>query len=305
MYSHYSTDRVQEILDFITEITLGNYTYTLSLKNQKSELEQIVLSLNTMVEEIDTSVHQINFEKSKEVIENIAFTLNTNLHIISYSDNVGKILRYEEHELLNKPIDLILSQDTKLPEDLHELSAHSIEQNIPYQLNFMHTNGYIWSGYGYLHRMITKEIITYTLSVFKAVYRNEKMEMIKQEHQTGIHSYPSEYRSLLLQDQRDLGKRLHKYVTQRLDRKLKKLDIIAREVGGSTSKIKIIFKRTYGETIYVYHLRKRLEKAYTLLKDTSSPINEIAEECGFKSFSHFSRSFKKEYKITATQVRKS
>nr|WP_298332477.1 helix-turn-helix domain-containing protein [uncultured Christiangramia sp.] len=305
MYSKNSQDRLQEILDFITEITLGNYTYTLSLKNQKSELEQIVLSLNTMVEEIDTSVHQINFEKSKEVIENIVFTLDHNLHIISYSDNVSTILKYPERDLINKPIKLILSENTKLPEDIYELSTKSFEQNLPFQVSLLHTNGYIWSGYGYFHRMISKESLTYTLSVFKEVYINERMNINMLNQQTGAHSYPSEYRSLLLQDQRDLGKRLHKYVTQRLDRKLKKLDVISREVGGSTSKIKIIFKRAYGETIYAYHLRKRLEKAYTLLKDTSTPINEIAEECGFKSFSHFSRSFKNKYHITATQIRKS
>lgn len=305
MYSSYSQGRVQEILDFITEITLGNYTYTLPLKNQKSELEQIVLSLNTMVEEIDTSVHQINFEKSMEVIENIVFTLDHNLHIISYSDNAEIILKYTEPELINRPIKQILSEGTKLPEDIYELLKHAMEKNFQFKVDLKHHNGYFWSGYGYLHRMVSNGKITYTLSVFKAVYQNDKLKMDFKDQKPGTLKYPSEYRSLLLQDQRDLARRLHKYVLQRLDRKLKKLPVIAGEVGGSMSKIKIIFKRVYGDTIYAYHLRKRLEKAYTLIKDTSIPINEIAEECGFKSFSHFSRSFKKEYNITPSQVRKS
>ena len=91
----------------------------------------------------------------------------------------------------------------------------------------------------------------------------------------------------------------------RLDRKLKRLPIISVEVGGSVSKIKTVFKRVYGETIYAFHLRKRLEKAYYLLIQDKIPINEIAEDCGFKSFSHFSRSFKKEYGVTPSQIRKS
>ena len=305
MYFSNSPGRVQEILNFITEITLGNYTYTLPLRNQKSELEQIVLSLNTMVEEIDTVVHQINLEKSKEVIENIVFYLDRNLHIISYSDNVGDILNYSKDELINKPVKLVLSDETKLPEDLFELLKHAIEKNLSFKVEFRHQNGYNWSGYGYLHQMIANGKKTYTLSVFKTVYHNDKLRKDYVDQKTGAQKYPSEYRSLLLQDQRALVRKLHKYVMKRLDRKLQKLPVISGEVGGSVSKIKLIFKRAYGDTIYAFHLRKRLEKAYTLIKNTNTPINEIAEECGFKSFSHFSRSFKKEHGITPSQVRNS
>jgi len=305
MYNANSPGRVQEILDFITEITLGNYTYTLPLRNQKSELEQIVLSLNTMVEEIDTTVHQINLEKSKEVIDNMIFNLDRNFQIISYSNNVGDILKYSKKDLINKPVKLVLSEETKLPEDLYDLLKHAIEKNLSFKVEFRHQNGYFWSGYGYLHQMVVNGKKTYTLSVFKTVYQNDKLKKELKDKKPGTQNYPSEYRSLLLQDQRELVRRLHKYVMQRLDRKLKKLPVIAGEVGGSISKIKVIFKRAYGDTIYAFHLRKRLEKAYTLIKDTSIPINEIAEECGFKSFSHFSRSFKKEHGITPSQVRKS
>lgn len=305
MYSANFQRRVQEILDFITEITLGNYTYTLPLRNQKNELEQIVLSLNTMVEEIDTVVHQINHEKSREIIENMVFYLDRNLHIVSYSDNVEDILRYSKADLIHKPVKLILSDTTRLPEDLSELLKHTIEENLSFTVEFRHQNGYLWSGNAYLHQMVSLGKKSFTLSVFKTVFQNPKFEKSLQEKNRRSQKYPSEYRSLLLQDQRDLVRRLHKYVMQRLDRKLKKLPVIAGEVGGSTSKIKKIFKRAYGDTIYAFHLRKRLDKAYTLLKDTSTPINEIAEECGFKSFSHFSRSFKKEHGITPSQARKS
>ncbi|WP_300439146.1 AraC family transcriptional regulator [Christiangramia sp.] len=304
MHSAKSPGRVQEILNFITEITLGNYTYTLPLRNQKTELEQIVLSLNTMVEEIDTAVHQINLEKSKEVIENIVFNLDRNLHIISYSDNVGAILNYSKDDLINKPVKLALSEETKLPEDLFDLLKHAIEKNLSFKVEFRHQSGYLWSGDGYLHQMVANGKKTYTLSVFKAVYQNDKLKKDSKNQKPGTQKYPSEYRSLLLRDQRALVRKLHKYVMQRLDRKLQKLPVIAGEVGGSVSKIKVIFKRAYGDTIYAFHLRKRLEKAYTLIKSSSTPINEIAEECGFKSFSHFSRSFKKEHGMTPSQARK-
>lgn len=302
MYTANSRTRVQEILDFITEITLGNYTYTLPLRNQKDELEQIVLSLNTMVEEVDTTVHQINHEKSKEVIENVIFNLDRKLHVTSYSGNLGEILNYSKKELLNKPIKLFLGEETKLPDDLNQILEMALGRDFPFKAEFRHSSGYYWVGKAYLHRLVSRGKEKYSLSVFKTVYFNErlnKLQDLKQELK-----YPSEYRSLLLRDQRVLIRELHKYVMTRLDRKLKKIAVIAREVGGSPSKIKAIFKHAYDDTIYNYHLRKRLEKAYVLLKDTVLPVNEIAEECGFISFSHFSRSFKKEYGVTPSQIRK-
>lgn len=303
MFTANFQSRVQEILDFIAEITLGKYTYTLPLRNRKDELEQIVLSLNTMVEEIDTTVHQINHERSKEVMENVVFNLDRNLHVISFSTNVEEILKYSGKELLNKPVKLFISEDTKLPDDLDQLLGRARGGQYPFKVEFRHANGYYWTGQAHLHHLNCGGKRKYALSVFKAVYYNEKIQKELSGERTGS-GYPSEYRSLLLREQRELTRRLHKYVMKRLDRKLKSSPIIAKEVGGSVSKIKIIFKRAYGDTIYNYHLRKRLEKAHLLLQNTSLPVNEIAEECGFSSFSHFSRSFKKEYGVTPSQIRK-
>lgn len=304
MYTAYSKRRVQEILDFISEITFGNYTYTLPLKNQKDELEQIVLALNTMVEEVDTTVHQINHANSKEIIENVIFNLDRNLHVTSYSNNVMEILKYSKKELINKPVKLFVGEETKLPEDLSKLLQGAIAGDYSFNVEFRHRSGYYWNGKGYLHRLVSNDKNCYALSVFKAVHYNEKLKNEVKNLNRGT-GYPSEYRSLLLKEQRDLVRKLHKYVMQRLDRKLQKITVIAGEVGGSVSKIKAIFKRAYGDTLYNYHLGKRLEKSIMLLKETSLPVNEIAEECGFKNNSHFSRAFKKEYGIPPSDIRKS
>ena len=293
--------RLREILDFIWEITIGNYTYTLSLRGEKDELEQMVLSLNTMAEEVDTAVHQINHEKSREVIENVTFNLDHKLRVTSYSVNVAEILKYSKTELMNMQVKLLLSEDTKIPSDLPE---NGKKRDFPFKVEFRHRSGFFWVGKAWLHRLESNGNDKYTLSVFKAVYYNEMLRKELQDKKPGP-KYPSENRSLHLRDQRMLIRKLHKYVMERLDQKLENISVIARVVGASTSKIKTIFKHTYGDTIYNYHRIKRLEKASMLLKHTSLPINEIAEECGFIEFSHFSRSFKKEYGVTPTQIRNS
>lgn len=295
--------RVQEILDFIAEITFGNYTYTLPLRNHKDELEQIVLSLNTMVEEVDTAVHKINHAKSKEVIENVVFNLDCDMHICSYSNNAGEILKYTKKELLNKPVTLFIGEGKKIPGDLSQQLEKAVLGDYIFNVEFRHRSGYYWIGKGYLHRLVSIDKNCYSLSVFKAVHYNEMLKRDLKDSKSG--NYPSENRSLHLRDQRELTRELHKYVMERLDRKLQNIRVIAREVGGSVSKIKAIFKLAYGETLYDYHLRKRLEKSFMLLKETSLPVNEIGEECGFKNDSHFSRAFKKEYGVPPSFVRKS
>ncbi|UAB84171.1 helix-turn-helix transcriptional regulator [Zunongwangia sp. SCSIO 43204] len=295
--------RVQEILNFITEITLGTYTYTLPLRNQKDELEQIAISLNIMVEEINTVVHQINFEKSKEAIENVIINLDENLQITSFSENIRKILMYKEEHLLGKPLKLILGDRIGLNEQIEKFMTDVGQYRLPISIELKHHCGYSWSGYGYLHPLISGEQTGYCLSVFKAVYCNERLKNELKDRKEGQIRYPSEYRSLLLKDQRDLVRTLHAYIIKRLDRPLPKLSVIAREVGASVSKMTVIFKRTYEESINEYHLRKRLEKAYALIRDTSMSISEISEECGFVSLAHFSRSFKKHYSVAPSKIR--
>ncbi|MDN3596813.1 helix-turn-helix domain-containing protein [Zunongwangia endophytica] len=295
--------RVKEILNFITEITLGTYTYILPLRNQKDELEQIAISLNIMVEEINTVVHQINHEKSKEVIENMVINLDKNLHITSFSENVRKILMFKNEHLLKQPLKFILGDRIGLNEQLDKFMSDVGQYRIPIKIELKHHCGYSWLGYGYLHPLVSEEQSGYCLSVFKAVYCNERLKNELKDHKEGQIKYPSEYRSLLLKDQRDLVRKLHAYITKRLDRPLPKLSLIAREVGASVSKMTLLFRRTYDESINEYHLRKRLEKAYFLIRDTSLSISEISEECGFISLAHFSRSFKKHFGVPPSKIR--
>ncbi|MFU8925332.1 helix-turn-helix transcriptional regulator [Acinetobacter puyangensis] len=50
-------------------------------------------------------------------------------------------------------------------------------------------------------------------------------------------------------------------------------------------------------------LNTRLEKGLTLLQTTNLPISQIAVECGFKTPSYFSDSFKKRFKIKPKRIR--
>jgi AraC-like DNA-binding protein len=65
-----------------------------------------------------------------------------------------------------------------------------------------------------------------------------------------------------------------------------------------------LFSKYLGLTPYQYVIKRKIEKSKTLLSDTLIPINEIAFELGFKSYSNFYRLFKKITDDTPENFRK-
>jgi len=64
------------------------------------------------------------------------------------------------------------------------------------------------------------------------------------------------------------------------------------------------FKQTVGTTFSEFINRKRILKSKELLKGTDSPVQEVAESCGFQSMPYFHRTFKKLVGGTPANYRK-
>jgi YesN/AraC family two-component response regulator len=64
-----------------------------------------------------------------------------------------------------------------------------------------------------------------------------------------------------------------------------------------------LFRDKTGETMYAYVTRLRMEKAMTLLADSTDTIKEIAREVGYPDEKQFIRNFRLYNKMTATQYR--
>lgn len=65
-----------------------------------------------------------------------------------------------------------------------------------------------------------------------------------------------------------------------------------------------IFKGQEGVSLHRYLSSYRLGLAHSLLVNTDLTVAQIAEKCGFSSPSHLSASFKAEYGISPSQIRK-
>lgn len=63
----------------------------------------------------------------------------------------------------------------------------------------------------------------------------------------------------------------------------------------SESKMKQLFKQTFGATIYTYYQQARMQEAAFLLRQRNQSVAQVGYEMGFSNLSHFSRLFEKHY----------
>lgn len=70
---------------------------------------------------------------------------------------------------------------------------------------------------------------------------------------------------------------------------------LAQVAAMSETKLKQLFKQTFGSTIYTYYQQARMDEAAFLLKQGKHSVGEVGYELGFSNLSHFSRLFEKHY----------
>lgn len=76
------------------------------------------------------------------------------------------------------------------------------------------------------------------------------------------------------------------------------LDKLSHIATMSQTKLKQLFKQTFGDSIYNYFQKARMEEAAFLLKQAGYSVSETGYELGFSNLSHFSRLFKRHYGMT-------
>ncbi|XEC92891.1 helix-turn-helix domain-containing protein [Paenibacillus tarimensis] len=82
-----------------------------------------------------------------------------------------------------------------------------------------------------------------------------------------------------------------------------KIGDVARHVELSESRCSHLFKECYGKTIIEYMQEIRLSVAEERIKYSSLTLEQIAETCGFGSYSYFFRVFRKKYGISPVDYR--
>lgn len=97
--------------------------------------------------------------------------------------------------------------------------------------------------------------------------------------------------------------RLNAYIEARLDRPIRLTDL------SSVSKLSTAyfcraFKQTFRETAHTYVVRRRLERAGTLMLTSDLPLSDIAQSCGFSDQAHLCKAFRRHHGITPSVWRR-
>jgi len=77
-----------------------------------------------------------------------------------------------------------------------------------------------------------------------------------------------------------------------------RLNELAQKTGMSETKMKQLFRQVFGDTIYNYYQKVRMEEAAFLLKKAGYSVSETGYQLGFSNLSHFSRLFERHYGLT-------
>lgn len=73
------------------------------------------------------------------------------------------------------------------------------------------------------------------------------------------------------------------------------LAVLARQTGMSQTKMKVLFRQVFGDSIYNYFQSARMNEAATLLSHIT--VSEVGYILGFTNLSHFARLFEKHYQM--------
>jgi transcriptional regulator of acetoin/glycerol metabolism len=97
-------------------------------------------------------------------------------------------------------------------------------------------------------------------------------------------------------------RRVCDYIDGHLDEKIR-LDGLAALAGLSTDHFARAFHQSVGAPPHTYLLRRRLEHVERMLKDTHTPLSEIAQATGFSDQSHLARHFRRWAGMSPRDVR--
>ncbi|MGG9970170.1 helix-turn-helix transcriptional regulator [Ferruginibacter sp. SUN002] len=77
---------------------------------------------------------------------------------------------------------------------------------------------------------------------------------------------------------------------------------LARQAAMSETKLKTLFKKIYGLSIYEYYQKNRMLKANSLLVTRKYSVKEVGLMLNFKNLSNFTIAFKKEFNILPSDI---
>lgn len=313
MYTKNQLKKIDRICRMILEVSNGNFSYKIERSDHADHLEPIVVSLNMMAEEIRESFHHfamINPHETYRQTAHMSFTLDHYFRIVNYNSSAIQFLKTNSSSIHGQHLSNFLSREsrqlwTKKIKEIRSLGQSDHFHTL--RLIFISKNDLTLPSLCTLSSLVRdgnrdNYILTAVQTLTESLEKEKKVKQILENSplpgkKTENHHLKREADKKKIQD-------IYDYILENLDKPLPSLRDLAHQHGINEFKLKVGFRQLYNTSVFRFQKDQRLKRAHNFIIDSDLSLSRIAGICGFKSFSHFSKIFKKKYGYNPSDVRK-
>ncbi len=317
----YRKQRMQRINQMLLEMASGNFFYRLERSTKNDNIEALGLTLNILAEEIqEAMLHQGYANSNNTIMETIqmSFILDDKGRIQMANQQTCNILSVLHTDIIGTHFTNFLTEISILKwQDFWKTLIQQEFNDTTLELTFK-TKGSL---------VIPK---TCHITTFKSENNDERKVLITViHHSNSLDKLENDLKRRVIQfsnqqkheaDETPLGSQKPKLrlsfedirkiregrdiIINNLEKELPSLKDFALQLGTNEFKLKYGFKELYGTSVYRFLRNERLRKSKMMIQFTDQSLKSIAHMTGFKSISHFSRTFKNRYEYTPSDLRK-
>lgn len=313
--------RIQRINQMLLEMASGNFFYRLERSNKNDNIEAIGISLNMLAEEIqETLLHQGYINSNSTVVEVIqmSFILDENGYIEMVNQQVCHIFSVLQSDLIGVSFINLLEP---INHKIWETTWRAIKEKTFYEtsldLKFITKDHLIIPKTCFVNTFQGKNS-TEKKTLITNIQLNSSQDYLESELKRGVINYSNLQKQsktnqldlqikpklrLSFEDIRKMRK-ARDIINNSLDKDFPSLKDFALQLGTNEFKLKYGFKELYGTTVHRFLKEERMIKSKMMIQYSGQALKKIAQLTGFKSIAHFSRTFKKRFGYSPSELRK-
>lgn len=310
-------NRIQQVNEMLLQMGSGNLFYRIELFDKNDYLEAFSISLNMLAEEIQEKMkHEGYVNSHNPMLEILQLVVILDANGIIEMANKFAVTLFSEFSstILGTPFDIFLDPPSqKKWKTLWKTLQHKESSDTCVELKFRSKDSLVIPKTCFItpfkdekYRNIKTLITTIHFTTMQDYLNTKQKELLieftKKQMTQGRKAQKSKPR-LSFEDIRKI-KEGHKIIISNLEKDFPSLRDFAHQLGTNEFKLKYGFKELYHITVHRFLINERLKKAEMMLHYTDVSIKTITQKTGFKSTSHFSRTFKSHYGYTPSKFRK-
>jgi AraC-like DNA-binding protein/PAS domain-containing protein len=307
-------ERLRQIKKAVFSIAQGDFNYRIARTNLDDVIERISVIVNMITEEMKETLRlysDLHFHQSKQNPLHLIFILDNDLRILNVTPDVYEALGYKKEDMLHLPFPELLSKNSlevwqAIASNFLYSPDYSTKQQLLLRCKNKSERSYncgITSVYDE-----GKGARNFIISIYDPMLKSKVFEDGGSIRKMALKKMGKEAKAqptvLLNSADRKTLNAIYSHILQNLGQPLPHLEQIAHTYGINEYKLKYGFKELYGTSVFRFLKQERLKKARLLIENTNTPINVIANICGYQNKAHFSKEFRNFFDLTPRMVRK-